>query len=122
VVKFNADGTLAFESFIEKQFSYPSTNAYNHIYFTEYGGNYYFLFNNRKNTAGDKGADTKGMVITDLVKIDSSGNIVSRKSIFANKNTDMLFSPGSSQDMKNGKLLIYGRRGTNYRFGTINLE
>lgn len=121
VARFDQNGKRDFESIIDKSFSFPNTSYYNSFSFSEYNGNYYFIFNDAKSLSERKEADVSGRIITDLVKMDKNGKIILRKTLFGNKDIDMLFAPKLSDHLWKNEVLIHGSLKKHYKYGILYL-
>lgn len=121
VTRFDQNGKRDFESVIDKSFSFPNTSHYNSFSFSEYNGNYYFIFNDAKTISERKEADVSGRIITDLVKMDKNGKIIFRKTLFGNKDIDMMFAPKLSDKLWKNEVLIHGSFKKYYKYGIIYL-
>lgn len=121
VARFDQNGKRDFESVIDKKFTFANTNHFNSFSFCEYNSNYYFLFNDAKSIAERKEAEVSGRIITDLVKMDKNGKILLRKTLFGNKDIDMLFAPKLSDHLWNNEVLIHGSFKKQYKYGTLFL-
>ena len=115
------DGKREFESVIDKKFTFPNTNHFNSFNFSEYNGNYYFLFNDAKTLSERKEADVSGRIVTDLVKMDKNGKIIFRKTLFGNKDIDMMFAPKLSDHLWKNEVLIHGSFKKHYKYGILYL-
>ena len=121
VARFDQNGKRDFESIIDKSFSFANTSHFCSFSFSEYNGNYYFLFNDAKTIAERKEADVSGRIVTDLVKMDKTGKQVFRKTLFGNKDIDMLFAPKLSDNLWGNELLIHGSFKKRYKYGILYL-
>ncbi len=121
VARFDQNGKRDFESIIDKNFSFPNSNYYNSFSFSEYNGNYYFIFNDAKSLSERKEADVSGRIITDLVKMDKNGKIILRKTMFGNKDIDMMFAPKLSDHLWKNEVLIHGSLKKHYKYGILYL-
>jgi hypothetical protein len=121
VARFALDGKREFESVIDKKFTFPNTNHFNSFNFSEYNGNYYFLFNDAKTMSERKEADVSGRIVTDLVKMDKNGKIIFRKTLFGNKDIDMMFAPKLSDHLWKNEVLIHGSFKKHYKYGILYL-
>lgn len=121
VARFNQNGKRDFESVIDKSFTFANTNHYNSFSFSEYNGNYYFIFNDAKTIGERKQTDVSGRIITDLVKMDKNGKTIFRKTLFGNKDIDMLFAPKLSDQLWKNEVLIHGSYKKHYKYGLLYL-
>lgn len=121
VARFDQNGKRDFESIIDKKFTFANTNHFNSFSFCEYNNKYYFLFNDAKSISERKEADVSGRIITDLVVMEKNGKIISRKTLFGNKDIDMLFAPKLSDHLWKNEVLIHGSFKKHYKYGTLYL-
>jgi len=117
---FSKDGTLKKLNILYKQYrsNSPVGGSY---YFTKSNSASYLVFNDVKSNKEKKALDLKGRVFTDLVIINSEGDIESQETISTDRETRYNYSPHLT-GFENGYLItgffINGR----VEFGKINLK
>ncbi|MFN8282711.1 MAG: hypothetical protein U0U67_05820 [Chitinophagales bacterium] len=119
--KFNEDGKQEFSTLIDKEFSFTNTSVYNSFMYAHKNGYHYLIFNDFKSRAERKEIDADGKILTDMVKMDDNGKIVSRQTLFGNKDIEYYAAPRMSVQVSDGSILLQTTKGKKYQYGTLIL-
>lgn len=116
---FNSQGDLVTTYFIQKNYNAPSTISTS--YGIAYDGySYYLVYNDNKRKKQAKETGMKGRLFTDMIVLNSIGEISYDKSMFSEREEDILFSPfffSTDRDY----LTLGGFRRNSLAIGTIKL-
>lgn len=120
---FNEKGELQFMTVIEKEFVFQNMTDFSSFLPFKKDDNLYLLFNKSKFSFDNKkDVIAKGKFLTDLVKLDSKGNIVSQETLFGNKDVDLLLAPKNCYVMDGNKVLLFGVKGLKFTYGTLEVK
>ena len=120
---FNENGELQFTTVIEKEFILQDMSDFSSFLAFKKDDNFYFLFNKSKFSVDNKSEVTaKGKILTDLIKLDSKGNIISQETLFGNKDIDLMLSPKNCYPIDGNKILLFGIKGLKYTYGTLEVK
>lgn len=129
IPSFSFEGVLKWVTVVEKEFQSNKTSPMSYV-FAHKDDNIYLIFNDRKNEKEREKLNAPLSLLltyyfTDLAKIDASGNIDLRKTLFNSRDLKFYYNVENSSFLKNGQVLIAGQSIKNmrsdYKFGKLIL-
>ena len=117
---FDAEGNILTIHKIEKEYT-SSFNARTSYAFAQAGGNTYLIFNDRKTKDERKESRRKGNRFTDILRIDPSGLISERNTLFTNVDLDLDFVTSKFAN-NNETIIITSESNRRFAFGLMLLN
>jgi hypothetical protein len=123
VNKINSTGELQYSTVIDKKCKYGEMLDYGSYYPFFKEDNLYVLYNKSLYYEDKKkDIDEKGAILSELVKINNSGTIVSSEILFGNKDVDIILTPNDCSKIDDNKIKLVGMDRKTIKYGTLEVK
>lgn len=123
VTKINSAGGLQYSTLIEKKCKYGQMLDYGSYFPFFKEDNLYVLYNKSLVYEEKKrDIDQKGQVLSELVKINNSGDIVSSEILFGNKDVDVVLTPIDCSTIDDNKIKLVGMDKRKIKYGILEVK
>lgn len=123
VTKLNLNGDLIFSTTIDKKCKYGDLLDYG-SYFPFFKEDNLYVLYNKLLIYEEKKKDLKdnGKVLSELIKINNVGTIVSTEILFGNKDADLILTPLDCSIIDDNKIKLVGVDKKKYKYGILEVK